>query len=170
MYLAHLLVASALLLGETFAGYIPPGPKYRCPEDPRSIFPCQCLSGSDNGLRVLCELSGLAPMAAAFSNLASQPLTKLTISSGRFVNFFGDAMLNLNVTELRVEDTPIQTVDDIFLMGVNNSLTTVVFNGTRLAAFPTKAFELLGETKVGDFYSMSILYLAFLPFEELNSH
>jgi len=148
MYLANLFVAAALACGATLAGYIPPGPKYLCPVNPRTIFPCHCLSGGDDGLRVVCELSGLAPMAAALSNLATQPVAKLTISRGRFVNFFGAALLPLKLTELRVEDTPIKVVDDHFLEGVNVTLTKVVLNGTKLEAFPTKAFELLGETKV----------------------
>jgi hypothetical protein len=151
----QILVAATLLLGPVLAGYIPPGPKYNCPVDQRPIFPCRCLAGGDDGLRVLCELSGLAPMAAAFSNLGNQPLAKLTISRGRFANFFGAALRPLQVTELLIEDTPIRVVDEHFLEGVNTTLTKVVLNGTKLEAFPTAALALLGDTKVRFFHNYS---------------
>lgn len=149
-----ILLAVTLFLGPVLSGYIPPGPKYVCPVDQRPIFPCRCLAGGDDGLRVLCELSGLAPMAAAFSNLAAQPLAKLTISRGRFVNGFGAALRPLRVTELLIEDTPIKVVDEHFLEGINTTLTKVVLNGTKLEAFPTKALALLGETKVRCFVQL----------------
>jgi hypothetical protein len=35
-------------------GYIPPGPKYKCPT-PAEIWPCLCLSSNDNGTNLKCE-------------------------------------------------------------------------------------------------------------------
>ncbi|XP_065336197.1 protein artichoke-like [Cloeon dipterum] len=148
MLRVHLLVALVVTSsGVSDAIYIPPGPKYPCPTDQKSIFPCRCVSGSDDGLRVICELSGLAPMAAAFSNLAAQPVERLTIRKGRFTSLFGLGLRPLKVTELKIEDSPVKVIEGDFLEGVNNTLTMLTLNGTKLEAFPTKAFELLGETK-----------------------
>lgn len=42
LFLLHLQVS--------YCVYIPPGPKYPCPQEPRLIYPCLCIRGADTGL------------------------------------------------------------------------------------------------------------------------
>ncbi|XP_059473755.1 chondroadherin-like protein [Neocloeon triangulifer] len=146
MLRAHLLVACALW-GWCGGVYVPPGPKYACPADPRSIFPCECQGGGDDGLRVACHLSGLAPMAAALSNVAAWPLARLTVAHGRFSSLFGHALRPLRVAELRVEGTPVTRVAPEFFEGVNATLSALTMANTKITDFPTEAFNLLTEAK-----------------------
>ncbi|KAF4522691.1 hypothetical protein B566_EDAN012708 [Ephemera danica] len=137
----------ALLLVSTALGvYIPPGPKYRCAVDQRPIFPCVCDTGGDDGLRIRCEYTGLAPLATAFANLAD-PVALLTISNARFTRLFGEALRPLTVTELRIEDCPLVAIESNALLGVNQSIHSLTLKRTRLAVFPGEALALLGDLK-----------------------
>jgi len=56
---ATFFVSTCLLLlfqmgMEVTGEYIPPGPKYKCPL-PLQIWPCRCLSSSDEGLTLSCH-------------------------------------------------------------------------------------------------------------------
>ena len=73
-----------LLLGcvlSTMGGYIPPGPKYRCPKESTSIWPCTCLRSTDHGLYIKCENTNLASLSLAFVNLGNEgiPIEELTL-------------------------------------------------------------------------------------------
>ena len=48
MLLLLLLVISSVQWANSV--YVPPGPKYPCPEEPKQIYPCVCLQGGDTGL------------------------------------------------------------------------------------------------------------------------
>uniref|UniRef100_A0A182U5X7 Uncharacterized protein n=1 Tax=Anopheles melas TaxID=34690 RepID=A0A182U5X7_9DIPT len=63
------------------AEYIPPGPKYKCPEKAKLIYPCICTQGTDDGIFIQCENSNLASLSVAFINLASMnvPIVQLRL-------------------------------------------------------------------------------------------
>jgi hypothetical protein len=71
-----------LLVPLLHAGYVPPGPLYRCPEKPLLLFPCECVAGTDRGLIVRCENSNLASLSVGIANLATlnAPVERLTLS------------------------------------------------------------------------------------------
>ncbi|KAJ4443851.1 hypothetical protein ANN_05638 [Periplaneta americana] len=77
-----LLLVPTLVL----SGYVPPGPLYRCPDKPLLLYPCECVSGSDVGLNVLCENSNLASLSVGLANLASldAPVERLVLSKCHF--------------------------------------------------------------------------------------
>lgn len=73
-----------LILGcilSTMGGYIPPGPKYRCPLEANHIWPCVCVKSTDEGLHIRCENSNLASLSLAFVNLGNDgiPIEQLVI-------------------------------------------------------------------------------------------
>lgn len=75
-----------LLVPLSQAGYVPPGPLYRCPEKPLLLFPCECEAGGDNGLSIRCENSNLASLSVGIANLATlnAPVERLTLSKCHF--------------------------------------------------------------------------------------
>lgn len=62
----------ATLLSYTNAEYIPPGPVYPCPTDSTTtlLYPCVCERGSDTGLYIKCENTGLAVLSVGLGNIA----------------------------------------------------------------------------------------------------
>ena len=70
-----------LLLPAIMGGYVPPGPRFRCPKEPKYIYPCACVRGSDRGLYVRCENTNLASLSLAFSNLGNEgmPIEELVL-------------------------------------------------------------------------------------------
>lgn len=52
--------------------YIPPGPLYGCPKETQRLllYPCVCEKGTDSGLYVRCENTGLAVLSVGLGNLA----------------------------------------------------------------------------------------------------
>lgn len=78
LFLFGLLIC---MLGTTLGGYIPPGPKYRCPEEGILLHPCKCVKESDVGLYIYCENSNLASISVGLNNLATfqLPIEELII-------------------------------------------------------------------------------------------
>lgn len=68
-------------LGIVSAEYIPPGPRYRCPQHKSLILPCTCDTESDQGITVSCQNTNLAAMSVGLNNLATfkLPIEKLTL-------------------------------------------------------------------------------------------
>jgi hypothetical protein len=78
------MLSTLLLLGmalSAMGGYIPPGPRFRCPKDAIYIYPCTCLRGSDRGLYIRCENTNLASLSLAFTNLGNEgmPIEELVL-------------------------------------------------------------------------------------------
>lgn len=78
------MLSPLLLLGmalSVMGGYVPPGPRFRCPKDAIYIYPCACLRGSDRGLYVRCENTNLASLSLAFANLGNEgmPIEELVL-------------------------------------------------------------------------------------------
>lgn len=61
--------------------YIPPGPRYPCPERQNLLHPCICVQGSDKGLYVKCENANLASLSIGLINLSheSAPIEELIL-------------------------------------------------------------------------------------------
>lgn len=67
----------------TYGGYIPPGPRYRCPNQHQLLYPCKCIAEYDDGVDVWCENSNLATLSIGLNNLATFkiPIETLTLKN-----------------------------------------------------------------------------------------
>uniref|UniRef100_A0A182NUG8 LRRCT domain-containing protein n=1 Tax=Anopheles dirus TaxID=7168 RepID=A0A182NUG8_9DIPT len=132
------------------AEYIPPGPKYKCPEKAKLIYPCQCTHGTDDGLFVECENSNLASLSVAFINLASTnvPIVQLRLKRCKIKNLFGTLLHKLSVKHLHMTDTPLVSVADHAFYGINDTLQELHLVRTELPHFPIEALKILGLLKV----------------------
>ncbi|XP_030384456.1 insulin-like growth factor-binding protein complex acid labile subunit [Scaptodrosophila lebanonensis] len=131
------LVGSEYVYGE---------PEYKCPKKPKVLYPCVCLKGSDNGLYVRCENTNLATLSVALQNLASLevPVEELTIYKGHFVRLFGPLFAKLKVRLLKIEETPLATIEDYVFYGTNNTLEQLHLLHTNLSQVGKLAFGILG--------------------------
>ncbi|CAG9794150.1 unnamed protein product [Diatraea saccharalis] len=132
--------------------YIPPGPAYVCPKntDKLLIHPCVCEKGSDAGLYVRCENTGLAIMSVGLGNLAGLglPVEKLEIREGRFSHMHGALLHRSTIRVLHIIDTPIRTIDVYAFAGVNRTLQELRFFNTDMYEFPKEAFKILGNLSI----------------------
>lgn len=81
LQLPMLVLVLLTTVGCATAGYIPPGPQYRCPTHVSLLQPCTCDSESDQGITVSCQNANLATMSVGLNNLATfkLPIEKLTL-------------------------------------------------------------------------------------------
>ncbi|CAH2988165.1 unnamed protein product [Chilo suppressalis] len=132
--------------------YIPPGPAYACPKDSDKllIHPCVCEKGSDLGLYVRCENTGLAIMSVGLGNLAGLglPVEKLEIREGRFSHIHGSLLHRSTIRVLHIVDTPVRTIDVYAFAGVNRTLQELRFFNTDMFEFPKEAFKILGNLSI----------------------
>ncbi|XP_039433042.1 chaoptin-like [Culex pipiens pallens] len=138
------------VLLQASAEYIPPGPKYKCPEKTKQIYPCVCTKGTDDGIYVTCEKSNLASLSVAFINLASLniPVEELQMKRCKIKNLFGTLLHKLSVKRLLVFDTPIASVSDHVFYGINDTLQELHLVRSELTAFPRDALKILGMLRV----------------------
>lgn len=138
------------LLQTAGAEYIPPGPKYKCPEKAKSLYPCVCTRGTDDGIYVSCENSNLASLSVAFINLANLnvPVEELQMKRCKIKNLFGTLLHKLSVKRLFMLDTPIASISDHVFYGINDTLLELHLVRSELTAFPRDAFKILGMLKV----------------------
>ncbi|KDR19221.1 protein artichoke isoform X2 [Zootermopsis nevadensis] len=153
------------------AGYVPPGPLYRCPVKPLLLFPCECEAGGDSGLIIRCENSNLASLSVGVTNLAAfdTPVELLTFSKCHIRRLYGSMLYPLRVRVLRIEDTPLQHIEEYSFLGVNRTLQELHIVRSELQEFPTLAFQVLGNvttlridghqfrTLAGDAFSSGLL-------------
>lgn len=132
--------------------YIPPGPAYACPKasDKLLIHPCVCEKGSDSGLYIRCENTGLAILGVGLGNLAGLglPIEKLEIREGRFTHLFGPLLHRSTVRVIHIVDTPVRTIDVYAFAGVNRTLQELKFFNTEMLEFPKDAFKMLGNLSI----------------------
>nr|CAD7416712.1 unnamed protein product [Timema poppensis] len=123
--------------------YIPPGPRYRCPDKPLFLYPCVCTSGGDDGIAVRCDNSNLASMSVGLANLATlrAPVRELIFSKCNIGKLYGSALYPLKVRVLRIEDTPLTSIADHTFQGINRTLQELHIVNSILQEFPTKAFQ-----------------------------
>lgn len=81
--MAPTLLMFLVLLPVLRSEYIPPGPAYPCPKDTdrQLLYPCTCQQGTDDGLFIKCENTGLAIMSVGLGNIAGLglPIERLEI-------------------------------------------------------------------------------------------
>nr|XP_029727427.1 LOW QUALITY PROTEIN: toll-like receptor 6 [Aedes albopictus] len=132
------------------AEYIPPGPKYTCPEKSKLIYPCVCTRGTDDGIFISCENSNLASLSVAFINLASLnvPIEELHLKRCKIRNLFGTLLHKLSVKRLYVLDTPIASIREHAFYGINDTLLELHLVKSELDGFPGDAMKILGHLKV----------------------
>ncbi|XP_055613623.1 insulin-like growth factor-binding protein complex acid labile subunit, partial [Uranotaenia lowii] len=138
------------LLSVVGAEYIPPGPKYTCPEKVKLFYPCVCTRGTDDGLFISCENSNLASLSVAFINLANLnvPIEELHLRRCKIRNLFGTLLHKLSVKRLYVAETPLASISDHVFYGINDTLQELHLEGSELTSFPSGAFKILGMLKV----------------------
>ncbi|XP_049538481.1 protein artichoke [Anopheles darlingi] len=141
---------SLLVLPSAHAEYIPPGPKYKCPEKPKLFYPCVCTHGTDDGIFIQCENSNLASLSVAFINLASTnvPIEKLHLKRCKIKNLFGTLLHKLPVKHLHIIDTPLVTIADHAFYGINDTLQELHIVHSEMTEFPSDALKILGLLKV----------------------
>ncbi|KAJ8983100.1 hypothetical protein NQ317_001843 [Molorchus minor] len=87
------------------AGYVPPGPLYRCPKEKLLLHPCTCDVESDEGISVSCNNTNLASMSIGLNNLATfkLPVEELLIYKCHIGRLYGSLLYKLkgnNMTTL----------------------------------------------------------------------
>ncbi|XP_047038382.1 toll-like receptor Tollo [Helicoverpa zea] len=142
----------ATLLTYTNAEYIPPGPVYPCPNDSKTtlLYPCVCEKGSDTGLYIRCENTGLAVLSVGLGNIAGLglPVERLLLKELKISNLFGPLFHRSTIRVLQIEDTPIRTIDQYAFAGVNRTLQELYMINTQIDVFPKDAFMILGNLSV----------------------
>ncbi|KZC08623.1 Chaoptin [Dufourea novaeangliae] len=131
-------------------GYVPPGPRFRCPREIKYIYPCVCLRGSDRGLYVQCENTNLASLSLAFSNLGNEglPIEELVLYKCNIGRFYGPALYPLDVRVLRFVDTPLRLIEEHSFLGVNRTLQELYVVNSTLEKFPREALQILGNLSI----------------------
>ncbi|CAD1469924.1 unnamed protein product [Heterotrigona itama] len=139
-----------LLLPAIMGGYVPPGPRFRCPKEPKYIYPCACVRGSDRGLYVRCENTNLASLSLAFSNLGNEgmPIEELVLYKCNIGRFYGPALYPLDVRVLRFIDTPLRLIEEHSFLGVNRTLQELYVINSSLEKFPRQALQILGNLSI----------------------
>ncbi|KAJ1526791.1 hypothetical protein ONE63_008362 [Megalurothrips usitatus] len=139
---ALLLLLAAVAVAR--AEYIPPGPRYRCPQ--ASLYPCSCLAGGDQGLQVRCHNTNLATLSAGLLQVAKMntPIERLHVTGCNIGRLYGALLHPLKVRVLVIEDTPLTSIDAGTFFGVNRTLQELHVVRTRLQAFPSQALQVLG--------------------------
>ncbi|XP_060808775.1 toll-like receptor 7 [Amyelois transitella] len=159
--MATLIIIIATLLSYTHSEYIPPGPRYPCPKETQLLHPCVCEKGTDAGLYIRCENSGLAVLSVGIGNLAGlgQPIERLLLKECKISNLFGPLLHRSIIRVLHIEDTPIKAIDKYAFAGVNRTLQEVRMVNTKIEEFPKEAFKILGNLSILsiDGHSMSKL-------------
>ncbi|CAK9833600.1 Protein artichoke [Anthophora retusa] len=139
-----------ILILPAMGGYVPPGPRFRCPNEPKYIYPCVCVRGSDRGLYVQCENTNLASLSLAFSNLGNEgmPIEELVLYKCNIGRFYGPALYPLDVRVLRFIDTPLKLIEEHSFLGVNRTLQELYIINSTLEKFPRQALQILGNLSI----------------------
>lgn len=122
--------------------YIPPGPKYKCPER-NVIWPCLCISTSDDGVVIRCEQVSLATLAAALTYPRVQriPIQVLELVELNTEKLYGKLFRDVNITRLRIENSPIVNILPDIFFNIRHSLETLELVGTSIEKYPNEALH-----------------------------
>ncbi|XP_045457694.1 chaoptin [Melitaea cinxia] len=141
-----------IILPNLNSEYIPPGPVYPCPKetDNALLFPCICQKGTDEGLHIKCENTGLAVMSVGLGNIASLglPIERLEIKECKISHLFGPLLHRSTVRTLHIIDTPIKSIDEYAFAGVNRTLQEIYMVNTKISQFPKEAVKILGNLTI----------------------
>ncbi|KAG7312881.1 hypothetical protein JYU34_001267 [Plutella xylostella] len=143
-----LFLALAALIQISNMAYIPPGPAYTCPKetDTHLLFPCVCEKGTDTGIHLLCENTGLAAISVGIGNVAGLglPIEKLTLRDCKISRLYGSLFHKSTIRVIHIEGSPITSIDMYTFAGVNRTLQELSMYNTKLTEFPKEAFKILG--------------------------
>ncbi|XP_041981514.1 chaoptin [Aricia agestis] len=146
------LIIAAALLPTLNSEYIPPGPAYPCPKETENqlLYPCICVKGTDAGLYIRCENTGLAVLSVGLGNIAGMglPIERLELNECKISHFFGPLLHRSSVRVLHITNTPIKSIDAYAFAGVNRTLQELYLSDTRITEFPSEAFKILGNLSV----------------------
>lgn len=147
-----IIITVATLLSFTYTEYIPPGPAYPCPKDSTVslLYPCVCEKGSDTGLYIKCENTGLAVLSVGLGNIAGLglPIERLLLKECKISHLFGSLFHRSTIRVLDIVDTPISTFDEYAFAGVNRTLNELHMRNTKIEVFPKEAFKILGNLSI----------------------
>ncbi|KAM3955604.1 insulin like growth factor binding protein acid labile subunit convoluted [Aphomia sociella] len=140
------------LLPLTLSEYIPPGPAYPCPKQAQQqlLYPCVCEKGTDAGLYIKCENTGLAVLSVGLGNIAGLglPIERLELKECKISHLHGSLLHRSTVRVLHILNTPIQTIDQYAFAGVNRTLQELRMVNTKIVDFPKEAFKILSNLSI----------------------
>ncbi|CAB3223097.1 unnamed protein product [Arctia plantaginis] len=149
---SQIIFTLAILLTYTNTEYIPPGPAYPCPKDASTtlLYPCVCQRGSDTGLYIRCDNTGLAVLSVGLGNIAGLglPIERLHLRECKITKLFGSLFHRSIIRVMEIEDTPIKEIDEYAFAGVNRTLQELYFKNTKIREFPAAAFKMLGNVSI----------------------
>lgn len=118
-----LLLGLYFLITLSTGEYIPPGPRYNCPTL-NQIWPCICLTATDDGVSLHCEDVSLATLSAALTSLSKLeiPLESIRILNLNTEQLYGILFEGLNITKITIEDSPIKIITPDVFFNVKHSL------------------------------------------------
>lgn len=137
-------LALQLLVRVQLAGgiYIPPGPKYPCPEEKKQVYPCECVQSGDTGIVLHCSFTNLASLSIGVNN-ALVPIDHLVIANAKINRLYGPIFHGVAIRRLTIVDTPLQYVERDTFWGVNLTLQQLELTRTDLVELPVEAFSVL---------------------------
>lgn len=118
VYLLKILVLLAVS-GVFGQKWVDPPPKYQCPT--RTIYPCNCTKGSEEGVYLDCSNTNLASLSLGLRQVKTLIHT-LRISNCNIEKLYGSVFNHLTVKVLEIVDTPIKDISDNTLNGLGDSL------------------------------------------------
>ena len=121
------------VLPPTVSVWVDPPPKYQCPR--RSVYPCNCTKGSDEGIFLECSNTNLASLAVGLAQVKTLIHT-LKIESCNIERLFGDVFKSLTVKKLYVLDTPIRDISDNTLDDQAETLEELYITNSWLTRVP----------------------------------
>ncbi|CAB4065927.1 unnamed protein product [Lepeophtheirus salmonis] len=89
--------------------WVDPLPKYGCPK--RSIFPCECTKGSDEGIYLECSNTNIASLSVGLQQVKTLIHT-LIINNCNIEKLYGNLFKPLTIRILKIFDTPIKDISD----------------------------------------------------------
>ncbi|XP_059062501.1 toll-like receptor 7 [Achroia grisella] len=147
-----MLILLFLLVPCISSEYIPPGPAYPCPKQAQQqlLHPCICEKGTDSGLYIKCENTGLAVLSVGLGNIAGLglPIERLELKECKISHLQGALLHRSTIRVLHIVDTPIKTIDAYTFAGVNRTLQELRMVNTKIAEFPKDAFKILSNLSI----------------------
>ncbi len=116
-------------------------PKYQCPS--RSVYPCNCTRGSDEGIYLECSNTNLASLAVGLTQVRTLVHT-LTIDGCNFEKLYGDVFKGLTVKKMIVRDTPIKDISDNTLNDLADTMKELYIENSWLTRVPPSVKNLTG--------------------------
>lgn len=143
------IIVLFLISLEVRAGYIKPGPKYKCPPTILNDHICTCISSNDIGLNIMCQNTNLATLSVSLADLSSSqaPLERLHLNHCNISRLYGDLFYSLDIKTLVLNNIPLRAIDSEVFLGINETLTELVIQNSLLEAVPVGAFKILGNLK-----------------------